>query len=171
MTTSWMARCVAVLGAVLVLAGLVGCDASPKAYDIEVSIDPELKSFTVPVDIVGVNNNADLPGWSAYEVDKYFSANDAKRAGAVKSEMRFVPGGPDQKTLSASDPIWGEGKWNKPTSIVIFAQIPQYAGDRGGADERRKVLPTMSDSWQDSKIRVVVKRSGLQVLTMQKKKS
>ncbi len=156
------------LAVAFVATGLVGCSASPKKFDVDVSIDPDLKAFTVPVDIIGVNNEADLPSWQSMDVDKYFAAGNDKRAGAKKYEMRFTPGGPDHMTLLATDKIWDE--WNKPTNIVIFAQIPQYAGDRGSGDQRRKVLATMSDTWAEDKLVIVVRKSGLEVRTPQKKK-
>ena len=156
------------LAVAVVASGLVGCSPTPKKFDVEVSIDPDLKSFTVPVDIVGVNNEADLPTWQGQDVDKYFAAGGDKRAGANKYEMRFTPGGPDRQVLSAGDKKWEE--WNSPTSIVIFAQIPQYSGDRGAGDQRRKVLATMSDTWQEDQLKIVVRKSGLVVQTAQKKK-
>jgi len=156
------------LAVALLGSGLVGCSASPKKFDVEVTTDQDLRAFTVPVDIIGVNTDVDLPAWQGQSVDSYFAAGGDRRKGANAYTMTFTPGGPATMTLSASDPKWDQ--WNKPTSIVIFAQIPQYAGDRGAGDQRRKVLVTMSDVWEGDKLIIEVRKTGLEVRTPQKKK-
>lgn len=152
----------------VVASTLIGCSPTPKKFDVEVTLDPDLKSYTVPVDIIGVNNDANLPKWTAQDVGKYFSAGSDQRRSSGAYTMDFREGSADRMTLSAGDKKWTD--WNDPTSIVIFAQIPHYTGDTGGGDQRRKVLATMSDTWAEDKLRIVVHKSGMEVLTPQKKK-
>ncbi len=155
------------------LAGLVltGCDSAPRAvpHSTDVTLDSTLQGQTVEVDIVGVNNDASLAEWQAYNVNDYFKAGDARRADARKRTMKFTQGSAGTVSLSKDDAIWKD--WNKPTHLIILANIPGLS-DQGGkpADPRRKVLPMYSDFWEKQELQVTVRRSGVEVVTPEKPK-
>lgn len=162
--TFWAA--VTVLGAALVLGGCGG----PGRYDVGVTLDPALKGQTVEVDLIGVNNTASLNNYKGYDVNRYFAAGDAMRTDTrdKRYTMKFVAGGQDKQTLSSSDPKWDQ--WNTPTDLVVIASIPGLADKKGESDPRRKVLPLDTKRWEGRRLDILVTRSGLEVLTPEKKK-
>lgn len=163
--TTWMV--LTVVSALMCLA-LGGC-GGPGRYDVEVTLDGALKGQTVEVDLIGVNNAANLNKYKAYEVSKYFAAGDTMRADATtKHTMKFVAGGADKQTLSNGDAKWEQ--WNTPTELVVMASIPGLADKKGEMDPRRTILPLDTKNWEGRKLEIQVTRSGLNVLTHQKKK-
>lgn len=155
------------------VAGLVltGCDSAPRPvpHSAEVSLGDTLQGQTVEVDIVGVNNDTNLVEWEGYNVNDYFKAGDARRAEARKYTMKFAQGSTNMVTLSKDDAVWKD--WNKPTHLVILANIPGMS-DQGGkaTDPRRKVLPMYSNFWEKQELQITVQRSGVKVLTPEKPK-
>lgn len=153
------------------LAGLAltGCDSAPRPvpHDAQVSLAENLRGQTIEVDIVGVNNEANLAEWQSYNVNDYFKAGDAKRADAPKYTMKFSQGTAETVTLTKDNEIWKT--WNKPAYLVIMANIPGMS-DQGGkpTDPRRKVLPMFSNFWESRELQVSVQRSGVRVLTPEK---
>lgn len=155
------------------VAGLAmtGCDSAPRPvpHSAEVMLGSTLQGQTVEVDIVGVNNDANLAEWETYDVNKYFQAGDNRRAEARKYTMKFAQGSTNTATLSKDDAIWKD--WNKPTHLVILANIPGMS-DQGGkpTDPRRKVLPMYSDFWEKQELQILVQRGAVEIKTPEKPK-
>ncbi len=154
-------------------AGLVltGCDSAPRPvpHSAEVSLGSTLQGQTVEVDIVGVNNDASLAEWADYNVNSYFKAGDTKRDTARKYTMKFAEGSAGTFTLSKDDAIWKD--WNKPTHLIVLANIPGMS-DQGGkaTDPRRKVLPMYSNFWEKQDLQILVQRGAVEIKTPEKPK-
>lgn len=162
--TAWMALTTVTALLCLTLGGCGG----PGRYDVEVTLDGALKGQTVEVDLIGVNNAQKLGIYKAYEVSKYFGAGDNQRADEKsKHTMKFVAGGADKQVLSSGDAKWEN--WNTPTDLVVMASIPGLADKKGEMDPRRTILPLDTKNWEGRKLEIQVTRSGLNVLTHQKK--
>jgi hypothetical protein len=123
----------------LLVLTMPGCKRQP---DIVVKVtDQDLQRLPVSVDIVGVND-ADRNKWATKRLSEYWSDNDpdglrdgALQAGLLKP-MKFGPGFGTEHTLPGMDPIWGQWKRRKATSIFLMADIPGVAND---SDKRREL--------------------------------
>lgn len=162
-----------VAGVGLLGLGLVGgCGAvGPAPHATELVLSDTLQGQTVEVDLVGVNNESDLAEWSSYNVNDYFKAGDKRRGDDTpkKKTFRFAQGSSNTVKLDAGDEIWKS--WNKPTHLIVLANIPGNS-DQGGksTDSRRKVLPLAGDFWEGRELKISVQPSGLKVLTAEKPK-
>ena len=136
-------------------------------YDVVAQLDDSLKQASVLVDLVGVNA-ANLPRWENYSMKKYWEDNDPMRKDADKKTLNFVSGQSLSQTLEAKDPKWDQWKSKGATHILVLADLPGTHVDKPGSqDARRLVLPLDECHWakKTSKLSVLVKRSGMDVLT------
>lgn len=162
-----------VLGLALLSLLLGGCASapSPRAYNVQVTLDGPLVGTSVQVDLVGANELADLPKWQSYSVTDYWQPNNAFRRDALKSTMQFGRGKPNTQTLLDSDPHWAEWLRTGALRLVIVADLPGAVTDQmGNADPRRLILPLDRAAWghKVETIEILVQESGLRLMTPRK---
>jgi hypothetical protein len=136
-------------------------------YTIGVSLDESLKTGSVIVDLVGVNPSS-LPRWEAYDMGKYWSANDPMRRDADKVVLNFVSGQTLTNNLPASDPQWDKWRAKGVTHVLVLADLPGAPASKPGTeDARRQILPLDQCTWpsKTTTLKVLVQRSGIVVLT------
>jgi hypothetical protein len=172
---NWIPKYILAVGcAFLLVTTLTGCTwcraGSPGPigkYGIEVNLDDSLKSSSVIVDVVGVNQSA-LPRWEAYDMGKYWKEGDPMRKDADKAVLTFVSGQSTNKTLLATDPIWAKWKSQGVSHVLVLADLPGVQTSKPGTqDARRQILSLDKCSWVSGskQLRVMVQRSGIVVLT------
>jgi hypothetical protein len=156
---------------VTVLGGCSSCKPGQPGpvgkYDIEVVLDDSLKSSSVIVDLVGVNPSA-MPRWMAYDMAKYWKAEDPMRHDAEKVVLTFVSGQATNKTMLVTDPLWAKWKAQGVSQVLVLADLPGVQVSKPGTeDARRQVLSLDKCSWASGskQLRVQVQRSGIVVLT------
>jgi hypothetical protein len=136
-------------------------------YDVQVQLDESLKQASVLVDLVGVNAGS-LPRWENYSMKKYWEANDPMRKDADMKTLNFVSGQSLSQTLEAKDPKWQQWKAKGVTHLLVLADLPgAHIDKQGNQDARRQILPLDECTWPKgtSKLSILVKRSGMDVLT------
>ena len=162
-------RSVMVCGAVGAMSVLTACGGpSKKAYETQVVFDETLKGQTVEVDLIPVMNEADLTQLAGCEVNDYFKAGSSLRkdwAGRGRT-LTFTQGSSTTFQISRDEAMWKE----KPSHIVIMANIPGMSDQKGPSDRRRLPISTLSDVWEGDKLDIMVQRSGLKITTPQKPK-
>jgi hypothetical protein len=159
---------------VVLMAVLAGCGTCKPGkpgpvgqYSIEVSLDESLKTSSVIVDLVGVNQSS-LPRWEAYDMGKYWKEGDAMRRDADKVMLNFVSGQELTKTMSSTDAQWDKWKRNSVTHVMVLADLPGAQTSRpGNQDARRQILALDQCTWPDKTktLKVLVQRSGMVVVT------
>jgi hypothetical protein len=153
------------------LAGCSSCKPGkagpPGEYTINVTLDDSLKTSSVIVDLVGVNPSS-LARWENYDMGKYWKEGDPMRRDADKVALTFLSGQAVNKTMSNTDPQWEKWKAKGVTHVLVLADLPGSQASRPGSqDARRQVLPLDTCSWppKTTELKVLVQRSGIQVLT------
>ncbi len=162
-----------VFGLALLSLLLGGCASTPtpRAYNIQVTLDGPLAGTSVQIDLVGANELADLPKWQSYSVTEYWQPNNAFRRDALKSTMQFGRGKPNTQMLLASDPHWADWLRTGALHLVIVADLPGAVTDQmGNADPRRLILPLDRAAWgrKVETIEILVQESGLRLMTPRK---
>lgn len=162
---------------VLGLAGLIfalgGCASAPapKAYGVKITLDTPLVGTSVQIDLVGVNELADLPKWQNYSVTDYWQPNNSFRRDARKYTMQFGRDTANTQTLLSSDPHWAEWLRTGALQLVIVADLPGTQTDQAGnADPRRLILPLDKAAWggKVDTLEILVQESGLRLMTPRK---
>jgi hypothetical protein len=140
--------------AVLAFAALLstGCGGSSRNHDVEVVIDPLVRS--AEVDLVGINESQ-VHEWETYSLTAYFGGDDPLRTKSVRYPMVFMSGASTTQTFSSTDDIWAKWKAEGATRLAVMAQWP------GGSD--REILPLDADAWESRRIGIVVLKTGLQI--------
>jgi hypothetical protein len=144
-----------------------GTPGAPGRYSIDVSLDESLKSSSVLVDLVGVNQSS-LPRWEAYDMGKYWKEGDPMRRDADKVVLNFVSGQSLSSSLSATDAQWNKWKAEGVTHVLVLADLPGAQVSRPGSqDARRTVLQLDQCAWPSGtkSLKVLVQRSGMVVAT------
>jgi hypothetical protein len=149
-----------------------GCSTlpRPRAYNIEIELDPALATGSNQVDLIGANS-ADLPKWSSYSMTDYWRADDAKRRDADKVVMRFGQGNRSVQTLLTIDPSWTRWEATGAQYLVVLLQLSGVTTDRdGNADPRRLILPLDRREWARgvTTIELRVQESGIRLMTPRK---
>jgi len=157
----------------LVSLVLGGCASTPhpKAYAVRVTLDSPLIGTSVQVDLVGVNELADLPKWQTYSVTQYWQPDNAFRRDAQKYTMQFNRGTPTTQVLLANDGHWAQWLGTGASQLVIVADLPGAVADQmGNADPRRLILPLDRGAWGRGveTIEILVQESGLRLMTPRK---
>lgn len=156
-------------------AGLLGGCSGPHLgrYDLVITPDASLREGQalppLKVDVVGVKP-ADVAKWQAYSVDVYFSGSDDFRNGFASSgrQLSFDSGADKPQTISAKDPIWNS--WDKAGVLKVFvlANARTMRPPQVGLDARKAEIPMTTDRWDVSKIDIVIRASGVDVVTPMK---
>ncbi len=162
-----------VFGLALLALLLGGCASTPapRAYGIKVSLDGSLIGTSVQVDLVGVNELADLPKWQSYSVTDYWQPNNPFRRDARKYTMQFSRDKPNTKILLPIDSHWAEWLQTGASQLVIVADLPGALTDQmGNADPRRLIIPLDKAAWARDveTIEILVQESGLRLMTPHK---
>lgn len=162
-----------ILGFALLFLVFAGCASvpTPRAYGVKVTLDSTLVGSSVQIDLVGVNEVADLPKWQSYSVTEYWQPNNSFRRDARKYTMQFGRDTPTSQTLIATDPRWSEWLRTGALHLVIVADLPGAQTDQvGNADPRRLILPLDKAAWggNTENLEVLVQESGLRLMTPRK---
>ena len=163
------------VGLLLVVAAvLTGCESCKPgkpggigSYEVEVSLDPSLKTSSVIVDLVGVNS-LNLPRWEGYDMGKYWKEGDVMRRDADKTALNFVSGQALTSSLPMADPQWEKWKSEGVTHVLVLADLPgAQTAKTGNQDSRRQILSLDKCSWPKGTktLKVLVQPSGIVVLT------
>lgn len=150
-----------------------GCASAPKprAYNVELTLDPSLAGTSLQVDLVGVNELSDLPKWQNYSVTDYWQPGNAFRRDAQKATLAFGRNQPATQTLAFNDPAWANWLKTGAMHLVVVADLPGAVSDQvGNADPRRLILPLDRSAWgkKVDKLQIAVQESGLRLLTPRK---
>lgn len=160
----------ALLGLVMFALALGGCASAPKprAYVVEVALDPALAGTSLQVDLVGANEISDLPKWQNYSVTSYWQPGNAFRRDALKSTLVFGRGKPEVQSLPLDDARWAQWLKTGALHLVIIADLPDVVSDQvGNADPRRLILPLDRAAWnrKTGKLEILLQESGLRLMT------
>jgi hypothetical protein len=142
----------------------------PRAYGIQVDLDPALAGSSLQVDLIGANPVSDLPKYETYSVSDYWKPGDALRRDALKVTLAFGQGRPISQTLNVTDPAWQRWLQTGAQYLVVLVDLPGIAADRAGnADPRRLILPLDAARWSKTDtLHILVQESGARLLTPQK---
>jgi len=162
-----------VLGLVFLAFSLGGCASAPapRAYGVKVTLDSTLAGTSVQIDLVGVNELADLPKWQSYSVTDYWQPNNAFRRDARKYTMQFGRDKDSTQTMLSIDAHWAEWLRTGALQLVIVADLPGAQTDQAGnADPRRLILPLDKAAWggKVDTLEILVQESGLRLMTPRK---
>ena len=169
-TISPLSRAAAVL-----VCGLVAAGCCSRRYDIMVSADEGLRDATgampsIEVHVVGVNR-LEYSKWYSYSMGDYWLPGDPFRRDADKHVMKFGQGLPLSQTLDRNDPIWRRWEARKPNCVFVLAFLHGFGAEddqAGSADPRRLILPLDCACWENPKIKLLVRSSGVRCLTVPK---
>ena len=158
----------------VVAAAVTGCGSCKPGkpgpigrYTVQVDLDESLKNSSVLVDLVGVNPSS-LPRWEAYDMGKYWREGDPMRRDADKVVLNFVSGQALTNSLPATSAQWDQWQATGVTQVLVLADLPGVqASSPGAQDPRRQIVPLDECNWPSGTktIKVLVQRSGIQVLT------
>ena len=162
-----------VLGLVFSVLAFGGCASAPapRPYGVKVTLDAALAGTSVQIDLVGVNEIADLPKWQSYSVTDYWQPNNSFRRDARKYTMQFGRDTANTQTLLSVDPHWVEWLRTGALQLVIVADLPGAQTDQvGNADPRRLILPLDKAAWggKVETLEILVQESGLRLMTPRK---
>jgi len=110
-----------------------GCTKSRmRAFDVVVSLSPELENSTVRVDLVGVNST-EKSRWDAPK--RYWEPGGRQRSSAknlhMVHEMHFGSGLETTQRLPRNDQVWVKWKNSDVMWLYIVADLPASSADRG----------------------------------------
>ena len=110
---------------------------------------------------------SEQPYWEGYNLDKYWSDGDRRRAGANKLSQTLMYNKPWRVELSNQK--WQEWFNHGATHLLIIANLPG-SFDSGPADPRRLIIPLDKHAWKSNNntIEIQVQDTILTILTPQK---
>ncbi|MDX2148527.1 MAG: hypothetical protein SFZ23_13495 [Planctomycetota bacterium] len=155
---------VAALG--VVAGGLIGCGPSKKKYDINVTMDPSMRDTrtqtypNIDVELVGVPE-ADLEQFRAQSPAGWFGSQLRADRRDRTHAMLFTNDSLTPAGVKKTDEIWK--KWADARSVFIFSNNPGTFTP--GNDLRRRELPLAGDRWAGTEINLLIKPSGLELVT------
>lgn len=165
-------RVVLASAALVAVSLFSGCTSAPKprAYTIQVDLDPALAGSSLQVDLIGANPVSDLPKFESYSVSQYWNPGDPLRRDASKITLAFGQGRATTQTLDTKNPIWQRWLQTGAQSLVVLVDLPGIAADRAGnADPRRLILPLDGARWgKTDTLHILIQESGAKLLTAQK---
>ncbi len=111
--------------AVTLMGGCTKSRARMRAFDVQVSLSPELQNTTVRVDLVGVNS-AEKPRWD--QLNRYWVPGGPLRKSAqnldMVHEMDFGGDLPTTQTLRRNEQVWVNWKNSDVLWLYIVADLP-----------------------------------------------
>ncbi|AWI10054.1 hypothetical protein [Ereboglobus luteus] len=150
---------------------IAGCGSTPKpvAHEIKITVDKSLENTSLQIDIIGANAVSDLPKWQSYSITDYWQPGNATRRDTDRITLDYGRGKPSAQTVAATDAKWKRWLDQGASNVVIIADLPGIAADRGGAaDPRRLILSLDAKAWKKDKkapLEILVQESGLRILT------
>lgn len=168
MKTSTIIR--TLIPALLALA-FAGCASAPKpaAHDIKITVDKSLENTSLQVDLIGANAVADIPKWESYSVTEYWQPGNATRRDTDRITLDYGRGKAASQTVASTDAKWKRWLDTGASYLVIIADLPGVASDKGGAaDARRLIIPLDAKAWKKDRkapLEILVQESGLRLLT------
>lgn len=150
----------------LVAFGLsgVGCASTAyKKFDVAVALDPAMPAgepVTVDIVALGGDRAADL---ESMPMRKYWTLNDPYRAGLLAEGVLWtveLSSSNPSAELKAREKIWMSPTWKSGGKLFILAELRGVGPGPNGDPRRRSVLRDAS-LWDQNKIAVTVKPSGI----------
>ena len=164
------------LAALLALA-LAGCFTTapkPAAHEVKITVDKSLENTSLQIDLIGANATSDIPKWESYSVTEYWQPGNTTRRDTDRITLDYGRGKPASQTVPANDAKWKRWFDTGSSYLVVIADLPGVASDKGGAaDPRRLILPLDEKSWKKSKkepLEILVQESGIRILTPRNQK-
>lgn len=121
---------------------------------------------SIEVDLIGVNA-MERPAWEGYDMDRYWTSGDLRRANADKLSMNLPSG--SSWTVPRDNPKWQQWLQRGATHLLLIANLPgQFTP--GPADPRRVFIPLDKNSWDadGGTLQIEVQDNLVRVLTPQK---
>jgi len=152
---------------VLLLASMgSGCGTpkpKPKPWNLSIT---KTTPASIQVDLIGVNE-IEKPAWEGYDLDKYWSTGDLRRANADKLTVDLPTGSP--WTVSRDNPKWQEWLHRGATELLLIANLPGHFTP-GPSDPRRVFIPLDKNLWkaQGGTIQIEVQDDLMRVNTPQR---
>ena len=144
---------------------IVGCASGPRPKPWVLSIN-KTTTASIQVDLIGITAS-EQPYWEGYNLDKYWSDGDRRRAEADKLTQTLLYNKPWRVEMTNAK--WQEWFNRGATQLLIIANLPG-SFDSGPADPRRLIIPLDKHAWKtkDNTIEIQVQDTILSVLTPQK---
>ena len=157
--------------AVLAIAMLGGCQASPEPIAYDLTIEPVEGLPVLTVDMIGVTAS-ELPIWEEMSMTRYWTRGtdeNQRRVDNINAGYMFshalAAGQIDPVELPADEEIWQRWLDRGATHLVVMSNLEADEDRPGSADRRRRILPLAEDTWDGEQLRVQLRSSGFTVLT------
>jgi hypothetical protein len=125
---------------VSVLAACQSTRPQPRAWDLVVN---KRTPASIQVDLIGVSD-IEKPAWEGYDVDRYWTPGDSRRANADKLTKNLPTGQP--WIVSHDDPRWRDWLNHGATELLVMANLPGRFAP-GPTDPRRIFIPLDRKRW------------------------
>lgn len=151
---------------------LASCASAPKprAFTVQVDLDPALSGSSLQVDLIGANPVSDLPKFESYSVSEYWKPGDPLRRDASKVTLAFGQGRAMTQSLDSKNAAWQRWLQTGAQHLVVLVDLPGVPADKAGnADPRRLILPLDGARWgKTDTLHILIQESGARLLTAQK---
>ncbi len=124
---------------------LVACQSTkpdPVAWDVVIT---KTVPASIEVDLIGISD-VERPAWEGYDLNRYWTEGDSRRANADKLTKSLQTGQP--WVVSRSDPKWQKWLSHGATELLVLANLPGRDFAPGPNDPRRIFLPLSSNRWK-----------------------
>jgi len=124
---------------------IIGGGNKPQAWNLNITKNTPA---TIEVDIVGIAP-LEKASFESYSVDKYFSANDPRRAALQvgRDRLTMVLSQTEPWVIDRKDEIWEQWFARGVTEVMLVARLPGKFQD-GPADPRRLFIPLGKKEWK-----------------------
>jgi hypothetical protein len=141
-----------------------GCASTAyKKFTVDVALDPsQPASQPVTVDLVALGGDqaAELDGMP---MRKYWTQNDPYRQGLLAQgvlwSVELSPSNPSA-SLSSRDKLWNSPTWKSGGKLFVLAEL-RGVGPGPNGDPRRRSILREANLWDQNKIAVTVRPSGI----------
>ncbi len=152
---------------VLLLTAVVfaGCGtSSPRPTPWALAITKTTPA-SIQIDLIGVTEN-EKPYWEGYNLDKYWTEGDRRRAEANKLTKTLQMG--QKWSIPMDDPKWKDWLNRGDTELLVIANLPGTF-EPGPSDPRRIFLPLDKHAWKakNHTLEIQVQDTLISVLTPQ----
>ena len=151
---------------VLIAFGMsaIGCTSTAyKKFTVDVSLDSGAASgqpVTVDLVALGGDQAAELDGMP---MRKYWTKNDPYREGLLSQGVLWtveLSGSNPTATLTSRDKLWNSPTWKSGGKLFVLAEL-RGVGPGPNGDPRRRSILREANLWDQNKIAVTVRPSGV----------
>jgi len=149
---------VLLLAMVLVAAGCATTKIDPKPWNVSVT---KKVPASIEVDLIG-SSETEKTVWEGYNIDKYWTPGDPRRASADKLTESLEMGTPWK--IDSKNPQWNKWMARGAKYLVIIAHLPGRF-EPGPADPRRVVVSLDKRAWKGKTLEYEVYDAEIRPLT------